>query len=59
MDPGNKPKAIDISGTEGPNASKTILAISELDGDTLRVCYGLRGAPRPTEFKSHSGHRLF
>ncbi|MBX7105818.1 MAG: TIGR03067 domain-containing protein [Gemmataceae bacterium] len=48
-----KPKAMDITGTEGPNKGKTLLAIYELDGDTLKVCYALEGK-RPTEFKASS-----
>lgn len=59
LDPSAKPKALDITGTEGPNKGKTILAIYERDGDTLRVCYDLGGKGRPTEFKSTPGSRLF
>lgn len=50
-----KPPEMDITGTEGPNKGKTILAIYERDGDTLRVCYDLSGKKRPTEFKSQEG----
>jgi uncharacterized protein (TIGR03067 family) len=59
LDPSAKPKALDITGTEGPNKGKTILAIYERDGDTLRVCYDLGGKSRPTEFKTTAGSRLF
>ena len=45
-----KPKAFDITGTEGPNKGKTILAIYEHDGDKMRVCYDMSGKTRPTEF---------
>lgn len=45
------PKTMDITGTEGPNAGKTILAIYELDGDKLAVCYSLEPGVRPTDFK--------
>ena len=47
----------DITGTEGPNKGKTIPAIYEHKGDTLKVCYNLGGQERPTEFKSKSGTR--
>jgi uncharacterized protein (TIGR03067 family) len=57
--PSATPKALDITGTEGPNKGKTILAIYELKGDTLRVCYDLSGKKRPTEFKTESGTQLF
>jgi uncharacterized protein (TIGR03067 family) len=56
---GAKPKTMDIIGVEGPNKGKTFLAIWELDGDTLRVCYDLTGTSRPTEFKSPEGSQLF
>ena len=46
------PKTMDISGTEGPNKGKTILAIYELDGDKLTICYSLEPGARPAEFKS-------
>jgi uncharacterized protein (TIGR03067 family) len=52
LDPTTKPKAIDITGTEGPNMGKTFPAIYELAGDTLRICYDLEGKKRPTEFKT-------
>ena len=52
LDLTTKPKAMDITGTEGPNKGKTLLAIYELTGDTLRICYDLAGKKRPTEFKT-------
>jgi uncharacterized protein (TIGR03067 family) len=60
IDVSKKLKAMDIVGTEGPTKGKKMLAIYELDGDTLRVCYDLTGKERPTEFKStkESGHFL-
>ena len=57
--PSAKPKALDITGTEGPNKGKTILAIYERKGDTLRICYELSGKGRPTEFKTEAGTQLF
>lgn len=54
-----KPKAIDITGTAGPNEGKTFLAIFELTGDTLRICYDLAGKGRPTEFKTTNGTMQF
>ena len=54
-----KPKELDIMGTDGPNKGKTILAIYERDGDTLRVCYDLSGKNRPAEFKTTAGTQLF
>jgi uncharacterized protein (TIGR03067 family) len=59
LNPSTKPKEMDIIGTDGPNKGKTILAIYERDGDTLRICYGLSGKSRPTEFKTKEGTQLF
>jgi uncharacterized protein (TIGR03067 family) len=59
LDPSAKPKAMDITGTEGPNKGKTILAIYEVEGDTLQVCYDLGGKNRPAEFKTKAGTQLF
>jgi uncharacterized protein (TIGR03067 family) len=58
LDPSAKPKALDVVGTAGPNKGKTIPAIYERKGDTLRICYDLSGKNRPTEFKSESGTQL-
>jgi uncharacterized protein (TIGR03067 family) len=57
--PSAKPKEMDITGTEGPNKGKTILAIYEQTGDTMRVCYDLSGKGRPKEFKTSEGTQLF
>lgn len=59
LDPSTKPKAIDITGTEGPNKGKTILAIYEMSDGALRVCYDLGGKARPTEFKAEKGTQQF
>lgn len=59
LNPSAQPKALDITGTEGPNKGRTILAIYERDGDTLQVCYDLSGRSRPTEFKTRAGTQLF
>jgi uncharacterized protein (TIGR03067 family) len=59
LKPSAKPKEMDITGTEGPNKGKTILAIYERDGDKLRVCYDLSGTKRPTEFKTDEASPLF
>ena len=59
LDSTSKPKSMTITGTEGPNHGKTFPAIYELKGGTLRICYDLSGAKRPTEFKSLAGTRLY
>ena len=59
LDSATKPKGMTITGTAGPNNGKTFPAIYELKGDTLRICYDLAGAKRPTEFKSVTGTQLY
>ena len=59
LDPAKSPKAIDITGTKGPNKGKTLLAIYELKGDELKVCYDLSGKSRPTEFATKAKTLLF
>ena len=59
LDPSAKPKALDITGTEGPNKGRTIPAIYEQNGDMLRICYDLSCKQRPAEFKSEAGTQLF
>jgi uncharacterized protein (TIGR03067 family) len=53
------PPALEITGTEGPNAGRTMLAIYQLDGDKLTVCYDLQGAAHPTQFKAEAGSQYF
>jgi uncharacterized protein (TIGR03067 family) len=48
-----------IGGEGGPNAGKTFLAIYELDGDTLRICYDLSGKKRPETFATQKGTPLY
>lgn len=52
-------KTLEIVGTKGPNKGKTILAIYELTGDELRVCYDLTGISHPTEFKTNGNPTRF
>ena len=47
IDRDSVPQALDIVGVSGPNAGRTMLAIFELDGDRLKVCYDLESAQRP------------
>lgn len=60
LDPSKKPKAIDYVMTEGTTKGKTHLGIYELDGDTVKFCFGGPGAERPTDFtaKADSGRTL-
>src|SRR5262249_34853431 len=59
LDASTKPKSMTVTGTEGPNQAKTFPCIYDPKGDTLRICYDLSGAKRPTEFKSLPGTKLY
>lgn len=59
IEPDSKPKRMKIVGVKGPNAKKTFLAIYELTGDTLRICYDLSGKEYPTEFKTKRDTKLY
>jgi uncharacterized protein (TIGR03067 family) len=55
IDPSQKPKTIDYEVIDGPTKGKKHLGIYELDGDTLKSCFGAPGAERPTDFASKPG----
>ena len=52
IDAAKRPKQMTITGTDGPSKGKTLPAIYEIDGDTLKICYTLDGKDPPAEFKS-------
>ena len=60
IDPGKKPKTIDLKFTEGPEKGNTSYGIYELSGDELKICLTITSKDRPTEFaaKAKSGHGL-
>jgi uncharacterized protein (TIGR03067 family) len=51
LDPGKKPKAIDVTFEEGPQKGKTMPGIYSLEGQELKICGGDK---RPTEFVSNA-----
>ena len=53
------PHEMDITGTEGPNAGRTIPAIFVASADELVICYNLGGGERPAAFSTRSGSREF
>ncbi len=59
VDRSAKPMTMDIKGVDGPNKGKTILAIFELNGDILKVCYDVGGQKRPAEFQTKEDTLLF
>jgi uncharacterized protein (TIGR03067 family) len=56
LDATRTPKTIDLT----PAGAKPILGIYKLEKETLTICYGEPGKPRPTAFaaKAGSGHTL-
>lgn len=59
IDTSKKPATMDIHADEGPNKGKRILAIYELSGDTLKVCYKLGVEERPKGFTSTADNKQF
>jgi uncharacterized protein (TIGR03067 family) len=55
IDSTKKPKTIDYDMTEGLTKGKKQLGIYELDGNTVKFCFGAPGKDRPTEFTSKEG----
>jgi uncharacterized protein (TIGR03067 family) len=58
VDVSQRPRAMNLVGTEGPTRGKTLLAVYDLSGDMLRVCYALDGKERPAGFESKRGTQL-
>jgi uncharacterized protein (TIGR03067 family) len=50
VDPTTKPKSLDFTMTSGPSKGQTAVAIYELEGDSLKVCYAVGETKRPTQF---------
>ena len=55
IDPSRKPKTIDYQMIDGPTKGKKQLGIYELQGDTVKFCFGAPGSERPTDFTSKPG----
>ena len=55
ISPAKKPKTIDYQMTEGLTKGKTQLGIYEVEGDTLKACFGKPGDERPADFTSKPG----
>ena len=49
---------VELTGTEGPNAGKTIPAPFQYKGDRLRLCYGLDGI-LPDDFTTEADSRRY
>lgn len=60
LDPGKKPKAIDMVFTEGDKKDKVLRGIYVIEGDTLKICRGLQPEQdRPTQFGTWPNTNLF
>jgi uncharacterized protein (TIGR03067 family) len=57
LDTDAKPIGITIEGTEGPVKDQTVKGVIELDGDTLKLAYGLPGEPAAKDFKTKDGSK--
>jgi uncharacterized protein (TIGR03067 family) len=55
LDETKSPRTMDATDTEGDDVGKVIKAIYELKGDTMRVCYPIKGDMRPVEFATKEG----
>ena len=55
LDASRKPKAINTWDRDGPYEDQTVPGIYELDGDTLKLCFGRPGSERPKEFSTKAG----
>jgi RNA polymerase sigma-70 factor (ECF subfamily) len=63
VDPSRSPKAMDMTGVDGPGQGKTIECIYKIEGERLTICLpgGKRespGRPRPLEFSGGEGMSL-
>lgn len=60
VDTSKTPHMLQRTATAGDNKGKTFLGICEPSGETMKVCWGVPGGDRPTEFSSKegSGHVL-
>lgn len=51
------PHHITMTVVAGTDDGKSAEGIYEVDGDTLKICYGLPGAERPKDFKTTTGSK--
>jgi uncharacterized protein (TIGR03067 family) len=59
LDPGKKPKEIDLTLKVGPQKGRAERGIYFLDGDTLKICIqSNKDAARPREFSSPAGSQI-
>jgi len=59
IDPGKKPKLIDVEFTEGDLKGSKVLGICEMDGDTRKSCFAAPDKDRPADFTSGNGKYIW
>ena len=57
IDDSKTPHWVSMTVKAGTDSGKSSEGIYEVDGDTLRICYGLPGADRPKDFKTTVGSK--
>jgi uncharacterized protein (TIGR03067 family) len=58
LDPGKKPKLMDINVTDGQTKGKKQLAIYEIEGDKIKICAADHGDDkRPSKFSTEEGSK--
>jgi uncharacterized protein (TIGR03067 family) len=58
VDPTTKPKAMELTFTEGEHKGQTVLGIYEIGSDIFRACCARPGDGRPAEFSAKAGSGL-
>ena len=58
IDPTKKPRTMDAKGTDPAGKEMATTGIYELKGDTMRVCFVLKGEKRPTAFVVKPGSKV-
>ncbi len=58
IDASKRPKTIDVTKTSGEFPGTVRMGIYQIDGESLKICYGLPCSDRPTEFKGGSAAAL-
>jgi uncharacterized protein (TIGR03067 family) len=56
IDPGKKPRTIDVEFTEGTLKDTKVLGIYEMEGDTRKSCFAPPNEDRPKDFSSGKGY---
>jgi hypothetical protein len=51
MNPGARPKSIDVVGTEIVDRPIHLIGVYQLEGDTLTISVAVQGKPRPKDFE--------